>query len=245
MERDREDRHWKSARADLCGLAAESIQSFPTRRPVVPETNRANRATRPDQRELPSSLRFHHERLRTLSIFSTETAVWKPPLLEFVRREKLSDRAFHLELDQALQLNRVFHRKLADEIVDESVHAQAHRLRFAQAALLHIKDLFGADLADAGFVLHGVAGAANGDRRISVGAAGGVNEQCVALGVVLAMLQMLRNVDKSAIRGATGSNGDRFRNDVRSRLIGGVNHFRAGVLVLTVIGESDREHFTA
>src|SRR6266513_2696619 len=68
MARGREDRHWKTARPDLCGSAAESIRIFPTRRPVVLETNRANRATQPDPKGFLSSLRFHHERLRTLSI---------------------------------------------------------------------------------------------------------------------------------------------------------------------------------
>src|SRR6266480_3470100 len=68
MVRDREDRHWKNARADLCGSAAGSIRIFPTRRPVVPETNRANLATQPDPKGFLSSLRFHHARLRTLSI---------------------------------------------------------------------------------------------------------------------------------------------------------------------------------
>src|SRR6266403_91730 len=68
MARDREDRHWKNARADLCGSAAGSIRISPTRRPVVPETNRANRATQSDPKGFLSSLRFHPERLRTLSI---------------------------------------------------------------------------------------------------------------------------------------------------------------------------------
>src|SRR2546423_7837188 len=68
MARGREDRHWKNARADLCGSAAESIRIFPRRRPVVPETTPANRATRPDPKGFLLSLRFHHERLRTLSI---------------------------------------------------------------------------------------------------------------------------------------------------------------------------------
>src|ERR1700687_890276 len=98
-------------------------------------------------------------------------------------RKKLSDRAFHLELDQSFQFDRVFHRKLTNEVVNKAVHAQAHRLRFGQTALLHVKDLFGADLADARFVLHRVAGAADSDCRISVGAAGGVAPQSVARGV--------------------------------------------------------------
>ena len=160
-------------------------------------------------------------------------------------RNLLSDRAFHLQLDQALQLDAVFHRELADEIVDETVHAQAHGLRFGQAALLHVEDLFGAHLADAGFVLHGVAGAADGDGRISVGAAGRVDQKRVALGVVLAILQMLRHVHEAAISGATFADGDRFRNDVAGRFIGGVNHLRAGVLVLAVVGQRDGKNFAA
>src|SRR5437868_3767796 len=68
MERDREHRHWKNARADLFGSAAGSIRIFPRPRSVVPETNRGNRAIRPDPKGFLSSLRFHHERLKTLSI---------------------------------------------------------------------------------------------------------------------------------------------------------------------------------
>jgi len=114
----------------------------------------------------------------------------------------LADRAFHLQLDQAFELDRIFHGELPDEIVNESVYAQAHGLGFAQTALLHVKDLLGADLADASFVLHGVTGAAHGDGWISVGARSRVDEEGVALGVVLAMLEMLRHVHQSAIRGA-------------------------------------------
>src|SRR5207302_7892255 len=94
-------------------------------------------------------------------------------------RKKLSDRAFHLEFDQSFQLDRVFHRKLADEIVNKAVYAQAHRLRFAQASLLHVEDLFGADLTDARFVLHGVARSTDSDRRISIGPRRRINQKCV------------------------------------------------------------------
>ena len=73
---------------------------------------------------------------------------------------------------------------------------------------MHVENLFGADLADAGFVLHGVAGAADGDSGIGIGAARGIDEECVALGVVLAMLEMLRNVHEPAIGGAAGAEID-------------------------------------
>src|SRR2546429_2064648 len=101
---------------------------------------------------------------------------------------RLPYRAFHLQLDQPLELYAVFHGELPDEIVDEPVHAQAHRLRLAQTALLHVENLLRANLADAGFVLDGVTSAAHGDRRISIRARGRVDEQRVALGIVLAIL---------------------------------------------------------
>src|SRR5581483_3780436 len=107
----------------------------------------------------------------------------------------LSDRTFHLQFDQPFELDTVFHGELADEIVDETIDAQAHRLRLAEAALLHVENLFGAHLADAGFVLNSVTRSAHGDGGIRVGSRSCVDEQGVALGVVLAMLQMLRHMD--------------------------------------------------
>ncbi len=97
------------------------------------------------------------------------------PLPHYIRERNLADRTFHLKLDQPLQLDAVFHRELADQIVNETIHAQAHSLCFRQATLLHVEDLLGANLADARFVLHGIPGAAHGDRRIRVGPAVGVD----------------------------------------------------------------------
>ena len=158
-------------------------------------------------------------------------------------RVELPDRAFHFELDQPLELDRIFHRKLADKIVNKSVHAQAHGLRFTQAALLHVKDLVGRNLRHARFMLNRIAGATDGDSWVGVGARGRVDKKGVALGVVLAILEMFRHVDKSAISGAAGPDRNRFRNDVRCRFIGGVDHFRARILMLAVISQRDRQHF--
>src|SRR5436190_5185303 len=97
----------------------------------------------------------------------TRTAVKDRRYSKFVRPKPLSDRAFHLQLDQPFELDAVFHGELAHEIVDEPVHAQAHRLRFAQTALLHVENLLGANLADAGLVLDGITSAAHGNCRIS------------------------------------------------------------------------------
>src|SRR5438045_9345746 len=98
-------------------------------------------------------------------------------------RATLPDRAFHLQLDQPFELDAVFHGELAHEFVDEPIYAQAHRLRLAQTALLHVENLLRADLANAGFVLHGVTSAAHGDGRISVRAGRRADEQRIALGM--------------------------------------------------------------
>jgi len=112
-------------------------------------------------------------------------------------------------------------------------------------ALLHVENLLRAHLADAGFVLNGVAGTAHGDCRVGIGATGRVNQERVALGVILAILEMLRHVHQTAVSGAAFADGDAFGNDVASSLISRVDHLRAGILMLAVIGESDRENFAA
>src|SRR5262249_565947 len=107
--------------------------------------------------------------------------------------------SLHLEIDQTLQFHTVFHRELADQIIDKSINREAHCLSFAQTSLLHVEYLFGADLADAGFMLRRVTGPAHRNRWIGVRPAAWINQQGVALGVVLAALEMLRYVDQTAI----------------------------------------------
>src|SRR4029077_7289120 len=58
MVPNREDRHWKSARLDLFGSDAESIQIFSRPQSVVRETNRAIRATRSARKESNAEIVF-------------------------------------------------------------------------------------------------------------------------------------------------------------------------------------------
>ena len=72
-----------------------------------------------------------------------------------------------------------------------------------------------------------------------------VDEQRVALGVVLAVLEMLRHVDEAAIGRAARADADALRDDVAGRFVSGVDHLRAGVLVLAVAGQGDGKNFAA
>ena len=94
-------------------------------------------------------------------------------------------------------------------------------------------------------MLDGVLAAAHGDRRVGVGTAVLVDEQRVALGVVTAVREGLRDMDQAAVGRTAFADGDRLRDDVRGRVIGRVNHLRTGVLVLTIVGQGDREDLAA
>ena len=94
-------------------------------------------------------------------------------------------------------------------------------------------------------MLHGVLLAADGDGRVGVGARVGVDEQRIALGVVLAALEAPRDVDEAAVRAAALADGDGFGDDGGRGFVGGMDHLGAGVLVLAVVGEGDGDDLAA
>src|SRR3954452_22673093 len=66
----------------------------------------------------------------------------------------LSDRAFHLELDEPVELQGILHRQLARDRLDEAAHDHRHRLVLGHAARHEIEELVLADLADRRLVAH-------------------------------------------------------------------------------------------
>ena len=61
--------------------------------------------------------------------------------LSDVETPPLAYRSLHLKIDESLQFDAIFHRKLAYQIVHKSIDRQTHRLTLAQSALLHIENL--------------------------------------------------------------------------------------------------------
>jgi len=53
-----------------------------------------------------------------------------------------TDATFHFEIDKALEFDAVFHRKFADEVVDEAIDGKRHRSALTDAALHHIEKHF-------------------------------------------------------------------------------------------------------
>src|SRR3954469_16054277 len=64
----------------------------------------------------------------------------------------LANRALHLELDQAVHLDRVLHRQLLDDRLDEAVDDQLRGLLLGNAVRLEVEELLVADLRDRGLV---------------------------------------------------------------------------------------------
>ena len=87
--------------------------------------------------------------------------------------------------------------------------------------------------------------AANHDGGIGVGAAVGIDEKRVALGVVFAALQVLRDMDHAAVGGAALADADGLGDDDGGGVVGGVDHLGAGVLMLAVVGEGNGDDFAA
>ncbi len=127
----------------------------------------------------------------------------------------LADRPFHLELDEPVQLERVLHRKLTRDRLDEAANDRGHRLVLGHAAAHQVEQLVVGDLRDRCLVAHLDVVLADVDVGIGVGPADGVDQQRVALDRGLGVLGALGDLDQATVGGAAAGPGDRLRDDRR------------------------------
>src|SRR3954465_3579290 len=83
----------------------------------------------------------------------------------------LANGALHLELDEAVHLDRVLHRELLDDRLDEAVDDQLGGLLLAQPVGHQVEELLLADLRDGRLVADVDVVLADADRRAGVRAA--------------------------------------------------------------------------
>src|SRR5436190_5111371 len=157
------------------------------------------------------------------------------------RVSQLANRTLHLELDQPVHLDGVLHRELLDDRLDEAVDDQLGGLFLVDAVRLQIEELLLADLRDRGLVADIDVVLADADRRVRVRARVGIEQQRVAHDLGLRAVGALGDLEQAAVRAAPAVLGDRLGEDVRGRVRGGVDDLAAGVLVLAVAGERDRQ----
>src|SRR3954452_9244736 len=93
---------------------------------------------------------------------------------------QLANRALHLELDQAVHLDRVLHRELLDDRLDEAVDDELAGLLLVEAVGLQVEELLVADLGDRGLVADVDVVLADADRRLGVAARVLAEQQRVA-----------------------------------------------------------------
>src|SRR4051812_41693301 len=130
----------------------------------------------------------------------------------------LANGALHLELDEAVHLDRVLHRQLLDDRLDEAVDDQLRGLVLGDAVGHEVEELLLADLrhgrlmADVDVVLP------DADRRVRVRAALLVEEERVADDLRLRAVRPLGDLEQAAVRGAPAVLGDRLGEDVRRRV---------------------------
>src|SRR3954447_6126504 len=153
----------------------------------------------------------------------------------------LANRALHLQLDEAVHLDRVLHRQLLDDRLDEAVDDQLRRLLLAQPVGHEVEELLLADLRDRRLVADVDIVLADADRRVGVRAALLVEEERVADDLRLRAVRALGDLEQAAVRGAPAVLRDRLGEDVRRRVRRRVDDLAARVLVLAVAGERDRQ----
>ncbi|OEI69675.1 Uncharacterized protein Cus16_0284 [Curtobacterium sp. ER1/6] len=153
----------------------------------------------------------------------------------------LADGSFHAHLDELVEFERVLHRELAGDRLDEATDDHRHRLVLRHAAGHQVEELLLAHARDRGLVPELDVVDPDVDRRVGVATADGVDEQRVAADGVRGVVRGRVHPDLTTVPGAAAAAGDRLRDDRRRCVRRHVDHLRAGVLVLAGAGERDGE----
>ena len=131
--------------------------------------------------------------------------------------------------------------QLLGDRLDEAAHDHRHRLVLGHAAGHQVEQLVVGDLGDARLVAHRHVVLADVDVGVGVAAADLVDQQRVAQHVGLRAVGALVDLDQPAVRRAAAAARNRLAEDARGGVRSGVDHLGAGVLVLALAGERDRE----
>src|SRR4051794_19965766 len=121
---------------------------------------------------------------------------------------QLANRALHLKLDQAVHLDRVLHRELLDDRLDEAVDDELAGLLLGEPVRHQVEELLVADLADRGLVADVDVVLADADRGVGVAAAVLVEQQRIADDLGLRTVRTLADLEQAAVARAPAVLGD-------------------------------------
>src|SRR3954453_1433349 len=151
----------------------------------------------------------------------------------------LANGTLHLQLDQPVHLDRVLHRQLLDDRLDEAVDDELAGLLLVQPVGHEVEELLVADLGDGGLVPDVDVVLADADRRVGVRARVLVEQQRVADDLGLRAVRALGDLEQAAVGGAPAVLGDRLGEDVGRRVGRRVHDLGARVLMLALAREGD------
>src|SRR5581483_5299274 len=148
----------------------------------------------------------------------------------------LPDSAFHLQLDQAVELQRVLHRQFLGDRLDEPAHHHRHGLVLGEAAAPQIDELVLAELRYRRLVPHLDVVLADVDVGIRIAAADRIDQQRIAFHARAGTVGTLVDLNETAVGRTATATRYRLGHYVARRIRRQVKHFRAGVLVLALAG---------
>src|SRR5215203_570076 len=159
--------------------------------------------------------------------------------------DPLTDRAFHLQLDQAVQLDGVLERQLLGYRLDKAVDDHRYGLFLGEPAAHEVEELVFADLGDCCLVLGVDLLLLDLDVRICVRTRVLVQQERVALDPALGVVAALVHLQEPSVGAPARSLGDGLGGDEARGVRRGVDDLAARVLVLPVAGVGHGEDLTA
>src|SRR5438477_5766665 len=167
---------------------------------------------------------------------SSSSGIW-------VSGAALANGTLHLERDEAVHLDGVVHWGCLDDGFDARVHDHRGALGLGETAAHEIEELLLPDLRDRRLVADGHVLLV--DLHVGVGVAPGglVEDQRVAPDRAFRAVRTGIDLHHAPVGLLPRAFADALALDDARRVRSGVDHLRAGVLVLVASREGDREHF--
>src|SRR2546426_1546005 len=152
---------------------------------------------------------------------------------------RLAHTAGHLQLDQAVQLNRVLHGEFLGNRFNKAVDDQRVSLGLIQATAHQVEELVVTDLRDGRLVtdLGLVLFDANG--WIGIGARKLIEQERVTAHMGLGVVRTPVDADQAAIRGSTSPLRDRLRENLGSGVGSEVRDLGSSIQLHPIAGEGD------
>src|SRR5437016_4841587 len=152
----------------------------------------------------------------------------------------LSDTAFQADAQQLLCLNGKLHRQFAEHALAETVDDHGNRIFRLKAPLAQVKELVLADLGRRSLMFHPGGRVPHFDVGKGMRTALVADQQRVALRVIPRAGGALHNFHQPSIRVLSVAGGDTLRDRRAAGVLANVDHLRARIGLLIIVGQRDR-----